>query len=81
MSNPKLIRELRMGPPKQFKTGAVVGTYPKPLLLCQFDRGGVDIVPPRAFVADKDSIPMDVCYEDIVFEKPGDMAKVLAKPE
>ena len=41
----KLIRELRMGAPKTFKTGAVVGTYPKPMLYFGFDHGGIDVIP------------------------------------
>jgi hypothetical protein len=41
----KYIRELRMGPPKSFKTGAVVGSYPKPMLYFGFDNGGIDIIP------------------------------------
>lgn len=44
MSTPKLIRELRMGPPKAFKTGAIVGTYPRPLLCLEFDQEGLDII-------------------------------------
>lgn len=77
----KLIRELRMGKPKQFKTGAVVGTYPKPLLLYQFDRDGSSIIPPKAYVPAAMDIKMDCCYEDIAFEKSGSMTTILAKPE
>jgi hypothetical protein len=33
-----------MGPPLTYKTGAVVETYPKPMLVLEFDRGGLDIV-------------------------------------
>ena len=33
-----------MGPPLTYKTGAVVETYPKPMLVFEFDRGGLDIV-------------------------------------
>lgn len=40
----KLIRELRMGSSKQYKTGAVVSTYPKPLLVLEFDQEGLDII-------------------------------------
>ena len=40
----KLIRELRMGPPKCWKTGAVVGTYPRPLLVLNFDQEGLDVI-------------------------------------
>lgn len=41
---PKFIREIRMGPPKTFKTGSVVGTYPKPMLVLEGDEGGLDVV-------------------------------------
>ena len=41
---PRYIREGRMGPPKSFKTGAVVGSYPRPLLCFQFDEGGAEVV-------------------------------------
>lgn len=44
MSTPKLIRELRMGPAKCFKTGAVVSSYPRPLLCLEFDQEGLDII-------------------------------------
>jgi hypothetical protein len=40
----RFIREGRFGPPKSFKTGAVVGTYPRPLLVLSFDVGGTDII-------------------------------------
>ena len=40
----KYIRELRMGPPKTYKTGSVVETYPKPMLVFQGDEGGLDVV-------------------------------------
>lgn len=40
----KFIRELRMGQGKQFKTGSVVGSYPRPLLVLNFDESGLDIV-------------------------------------
>lgn len=33
-----------MGPPKSFKSGAVCGTYPRPLLSFLFDEGGLDIL-------------------------------------
>lgn len=41
---PKLIREGRMGPPKVWKTGAVVSTYPGPKLVLEGDEGGLDII-------------------------------------
>lgn len=40
----KYIRELRMGQGKQFKTGSVVGSYPRPLLVLNFDESGLDII-------------------------------------
>ena len=40
----KLIREGRFGSPKQYKTGAVVSTYPKPLLVINFDEAGLDVI-------------------------------------
>lgn len=42
---PKFIREGRMGPPMSYKTGAVVGTYPRPLLHLGGDPHGLDIIP------------------------------------
>lgn len=42
--NNKLIREIRFGMPKQWKTGAVVSTYPRPLLALVFEEGGLDVV-------------------------------------
>jgi len=40
----KFVREGRMGPPFSYKTGAVVESYPKPLLVLEFDIGGLDVV-------------------------------------
>lgn len=40
----RYIREGRMGPPLTYKTGAVVNTYPKPMLVFEFDTGGLDVV-------------------------------------
>jgi hypothetical protein len=40
----KLIREGRFGPPKCWKTGSVVSTYPKPLLVMQFDKAGTEVI-------------------------------------
>src|SRR6266576_6273881 len=42
--NKKYIREGRMGPPFSYKTGAVVETYPKPMLVLEFDPSGLDVV-------------------------------------
>lgn len=41
---PLYIREGRFGPPKSFKTGAVVSSYPKPLLAFEFDPDGLSVV-------------------------------------
>lgn len=40
----KFIREGRMGPPKTWKTGAVVSSYPRPMLVLEGDEGGLDVV-------------------------------------
>jgi hypothetical protein len=40
----KNIREIRMGPPKTYKTGAIVTSYPKPMLAFEGDEGGLDVV-------------------------------------
>jgi hypothetical protein len=40
----KYIREGRFGQSKQWKTGAVVSTYPRPLLAVSLDEGGLDVV-------------------------------------
>ncbi len=40
----KYIREGRMGPPFSYKTGGVVETYPKPMLVFEFDSSGLDVV-------------------------------------
>jgi|SRR3990167_10357744 len=51
----KLIRECRMGPPKVWKTGAVVSTYPRPLLVIEGDEGGLDgIVEPVTWLTSQD---------------------------
>lgn len=76
----KYIREGRMGPPKSFKTGAVVGTYPKPLLAFVFDEGGLDVIPPRANPQPKDSIAFDCVHEDIVWVKPSEISNAMSKP-
>lgn len=41
---PKLIREGRFGPPGSFKTGATVGTYPRPLFVFSLDDQGLSII-------------------------------------
>jgi hypothetical protein len=40
----KNIRELRMGPPKTWKTGSVVSSYPRPALIFEGDEGGLDVI-------------------------------------
>ena len=76
----KLIRECRMGKPKTTKTGAVVGTYPKPLCYFGFDRDGISIIPPKSYTPTPGSIPFDCTYEDITFEKVGTAATMLSQP-
>lgn len=78
----KLIREARMGLPKSFKTGAVVGTYPKPMLYFGFDRGGVDVIPSKAVIASMQPplLKPNVSYEEIKFIKPGFLNEVALLP-
>lgn len=45
---PKLIRELRMGKPMTYKTGAVIGSYPLPMLVLSGDPHGTTIIPALA---------------------------------
>lgn len=61
----KLIREGRFGKQKQFKTGAVIGSYPKPLLALCLDEGGLDVIPRKGDSIRKDNLPLDCVYEDI----------------
>jgi hypothetical protein len=77
----KLIRECRMGAPKCFKTGAVVGSYPKPMLYLGFDRGGIDVIPSKTIALAATDFQPDVRYEEITHIKPGVMATWVAKPE
>jgi hypothetical protein len=77
----KLIRELRWGPMKSFKTGAVVGTYPKPMLYFQFDVDGISVIPSKAMPRNDALVQFDCCYEDIVFCPPGQLGTWLTKPE
>lgn len=44
MSDPIRVRELRFGKPKKGKTKNVVESYPKPMLVLNFDMGGLDSV-------------------------------------
>lgn len=76
----KLIREGRFGPPKTFKTGSVVGTYPRPLLLLNCDEEGYTIFPRRDEKIRKDFIPFEVFYEDLAFAKPDDFDTFCKKP-
>ena len=76
----KLIRELRWGPPKSFKTGAVVGTYPKPLLYFGFDVDGLSVIPAKAALKNEQLVQFDCCYEDIVFCEPGKLGEWVKKP-
>lgn len=76
----KRIRECRMGPPKSFKTGAVVGTYPKKMLYLGFDREGISVVPPKGVVPGTNELAMDVHYEEIIHIKPMELAQWLVKP-
>lgn len=74
-----------MGVPFSFKTGAIVGTYPKPMIIALFDEGGLDIIPSRSVLeaqrSNKDIVQMDVAYEDIVWAAPADLPTWKAKPE
>jgi hypothetical protein len=76
----KLIRELRWGPPKSFKTGAVAGTYPKPMLYFGFDVDGLSVIPSKNTPKNDQLVPFDVCYEDIVFCEPGKLREWVVKP-
>lgn len=69
-----------MGLPKTFKTGATVGTYPKPLLYLGFDRGGLDVIPSKGAVTTDALVKMDCTYEDIVFIAPHELAAWALKP-
>lgn len=44
MENKKYVRELRMGFPKTGKTYSVVSSYPRPLLILNFEAGGPDCI-------------------------------------
>jgi hypothetical protein len=70
----KYIRELRIGPPKSFKTGAIVGTYPKPMLVFMFDAGGLDIIPSKPPTAnDLNRVKLDILYSDIKKIQPSEL--------
>jgi hypothetical protein len=70
----KLIREGRFGSPKTFKTGAVCGTYPRPLLLLNIDEEGYSVFPRRNEPIAKGFIPFEVFAEDLVLVKPSDLS-------
>lgn len=77
----KYIRELRMGPPKSFKTGATVGTYPKPMLIFLFDKGGLDIIPSRP-ITTPGLVALDVIHSDLKFITPNELIPLCKlKPE
>lgn len=75
----KLIREGRMGPPKACKTGCVVGTYPKPMLVFVFDEEGLSVIPQRGTKVPAGYVEFDCLYEDIVRVKPDEVASYLTK--
>ncbi len=76
----KYIREGRMGTQKTCKTGAVVGTYPKPMLVLLYDEGGLDVIPAKDKPLNKDLMQFDVVAEDIVTIKPRDFLTWANKP-
>ncbi len=76
----KLIRELRWGPPKSFKTGAVAGTYPKPMLYLGFDVDGLSVIPSKLATKNDQLVPFDVTFEDIVMCEPGKLSEWVKKP-
>ena len=76
----KYIREARMGAPKSFKSGAILGTYPKPMLVFMFDNDGHSVLPSRSQPSVPGLVPVDTFYEDVVKVTPTDFAKWLAKP-
>jgi len=73
----KLIREGRFGLPKSAKTVAVVGTYPKPMLVFCFDEEGLSVIPRRDTVIPPDLIQPDIRYEDVVWCNPEEIGKYL----
>lgn len=77
----KYIREGRIGRSKGFKTGAVVGTYPKPMLVLMYDEAGLDVIPSKGQASqNKDDIVFDVVAEEIVYIKPSGLAEWIVKP-
>lgn len=78
MTSTKLIREGRFGPPKTFKTGAIVGTYPRPMLVLELDSGGLDIIPSTPFTGG-DKIKIEVTAKDITTIKFSELATYCSK--
>ena len=76
----KLIREGRFGPPKSFKTGSIVGSYPKPMLVLSLDQGGVDIIPSKGASVGANQFKLDITQEDIVTIKPEGIVNYINKP-
>ncbi len=77
----KLIREARMGRPKQFKSGAILGTYPKPMLYFGLDRSGVDVLPSKNLMLPADYVQVDTFYEEIQHVKPIEFANWAQKTD
>ncbi len=75
----KLIREGRFGAPKTFKTGAVIGSYPKPLLLLNCDEEGYSVIPRREDKVRDDFIKLDIVYEDLDIIKADKIAEYCRK--
>lgn len=76
----RYIREARLGKPKTFKTGAILGTYPKPMLVCMFDNDGHSVIPSKSSAPNPDLVKMDTSYEDMVIITPVELPKWLEKP-
>lgn len=68
----KLIRELRIGPPKCGKTVSVVGTYPKPMLIFLFDTDGLDVIPMKPST-NPAYIKLNITFSDLKFIDPNEL--------
>lgn len=75
----RYISEGRFGGPKTFKTGSVVGSYPKPMLVLSLDSGGLDVLPPRGYITPKGKLQLDSFYEDIEWTTPEELAPFTQK--
>lgn len=76
----KYIHELRIGPPKCGKTIAVVGTYPKPMLVFLFDIGGLDVIPVKPPIKpDAQRLEIDILHSDIQFIKAESLGEFCRK--